>query len=553
MKQRMLRAAIAVALATVVGAFRFLSIAGFSNDHYMHVAAGQQISMGEWPSRDYVELGTAADGAAVGDSVLARFPMRRSSAKPCSSALMFASGRRAHALRRAAADRLRGGSRCSSVALEVVIFPRTYSYPKILAYAAGFLAMWRYVDRPSLTRVVAAGRRRRRGVWPALRPRHLRRLRRSAHRRPGGRCRVGSRQDGLRTVTAFIGAVLLLLAPYIMYVDDHDGLWRHLLRGSRAAGASRAREAARYRSSRSTAVCWSRTRCRGCSSCFIWLPLVARRRRVATVATSVRMARELAMVVPLDRGGGAGESRVDSRTRISARLPDADRVRRRCCSDGCWHAPRELPASPRSRGLIMGRPPRSLVTLTRGERRPSSAPRRSNSTRPRCSAARSDCGVTFDSRIAQLARALSAGADAVSRGGSRWCRFSRTWIVVSTRRDHILIPAIRTRGVGVGAASVRRRAGRGFSRELLTGDEDHRVVMSRLARDSAFRVAVLLLAVGARAIAARFPELGALSRRITFPRRIALEGGGWPRGSRSRSTRRLAVGRDRETGWLCYR
>ena len=34
------------------------------------------------------------------------------------------------------------------VALEVVIFPRTYSYPKVLAYAVGFLAMWRYVEQP---------------------------------------------------------------------------------------------------------------------------------------------------------------------------------------------------------------------------------------------------------------------------------------------------------------------------------------------------------------------------------------------------------------------
>ena len=57
MRQRLLPASLAVALALVVGAFRFLSISGFNNDHYVHFAAGQQISMGEWPSRDFVELG----------------------------------------------------------------------------------------------------------------------------------------------------------------------------------------------------------------------------------------------------------------------------------------------------------------------------------------------------------------------------------------------------------------------------------------------------------------------------------------------------------------
>ena len=57
MTQRLLGASLALVLALSVGAFRFLSISGFNNDHYVHVAMGQQISMGEWPSRDYVELG----------------------------------------------------------------------------------------------------------------------------------------------------------------------------------------------------------------------------------------------------------------------------------------------------------------------------------------------------------------------------------------------------------------------------------------------------------------------------------------------------------------
>jgi hypothetical protein len=45
-----------------------LSVTAFSNDHYMHVAGGQQISMGAWPVRDYVELITLAfnQGLAVG-------------------------------------------------------------------------------------------------------------------------------------------------------------------------------------------------------------------------------------------------------------------------------------------------------------------------------------------------------------------------------------------------------------------------------------------------------------------------------------------------------
>ena len=104
------------------------------------------------------------------------------------------------------------------VALEVVIFPRTYSYPKILAYAAGFLVMWRYVERPSLSRlaqlaavvVLAFGLRHDHGFYLGV----------------GSLLTVvlvGMTVDGktvLRTATTFSGAVLLMLSPYIMLRGD---------------------------------------------------------------------------------------------------------------------------------------------------------------------------------------------------------------------------------------------------------------------------------------------------------------------------------------------
>ena len=48
-------AAIIAALVTV--AWRVLAFSGFSNDHYVHVARAQQMLLGDWPIRDFVDPG----------------------------------------------------------------------------------------------------------------------------------------------------------------------------------------------------------------------------------------------------------------------------------------------------------------------------------------------------------------------------------------------------------------------------------------------------------------------------------------------------------------
>ena len=48
-------ASVAVALATLL--FRLAAFNGFENDHFMHVAWGQQLLFGDWPGRDFVEPG----------------------------------------------------------------------------------------------------------------------------------------------------------------------------------------------------------------------------------------------------------------------------------------------------------------------------------------------------------------------------------------------------------------------------------------------------------------------------------------------------------------
>src|ERR1044071_2164264 len=58
--QRTLTAS-SVTMAALVGAatfaYRYLSFAGFINDHFVHLAAAQQIVLGGPPVRDFVERG----------------------------------------------------------------------------------------------------------------------------------------------------------------------------------------------------------------------------------------------------------------------------------------------------------------------------------------------------------------------------------------------------------------------------------------------------------------------------------------------------------------
>ena len=53
----MREASAALILFVLVASLRFLSLTGFPDDHYVHLAGAQQMLHGEWPSRDFVDLG----------------------------------------------------------------------------------------------------------------------------------------------------------------------------------------------------------------------------------------------------------------------------------------------------------------------------------------------------------------------------------------------------------------------------------------------------------------------------------------------------------------
>lgn len=536
MKQRIAWAVVAVSLAIVVGAFRYLSIAGLSNDHYMHVAAAQQIAMGEWPVRDYVELGLPLMEAlsAIPFLVLPDAPLF---GEALLVAAMFAL---AAVFTLYAARRLTGSWWIAllMVALEVVIFPRSYSYPKVVAYAAGFLAMWRYVEQPSWSRmrqlafvvVVAFGLRHDHGFYLGV----------------GGLATVvavsisAGRTEIVRRAAAFAGVVYLLLAPYIAFVALYDGIWRHIERGIELQLV----ESARGR----TIPVFTFGGSLVATNAEPWLFFLFHLLPVVVTAVAwVRWrqqphAHEPAMIVPLIIVAVLVNVGL-IRDTVSARLPDA-----------------VVPAA-----MLLGWLIRAAVEVRPVLRRGLV-----------CLAATIVFAVTMISATVvgatkeQLEKAeMLSGLHRIwDHGRSRYDqlhqRFPESQIpsrLVSTLmpffhyaerclgpRDHILIPGFAPE-VPVWARRPFAGGQIWFQPDLLTSTADHRFVMAEL-RSQRVPVAIVMSPT-TEAIGARFEDLDRYLRD-QLPDRIAL-------GTEDEETisiafdPRIAVGRDHATGWYCFR
>ncbi len=217
----------AVVVFGVVAALRFLSLTGFPNDHYVHLAGAQQMFFGEWPSRDFVDLGapltyalSAAAQAVFGRGLLTEAVL---------TAVLFAI---AAVLTLRATVALTGSTALglAAVAVEVLMFPRSYSDTKILVYAAAALALIRYSARPgrgglivlALVTGTAFLIRHDHGLYVGIAATSAVLLAPlpTDRRRPLG------------TLLWFGAATLLIVLPYLIYLQATDGVLSHLERGA---------------------------------------------------------------------------------------------------------------------------------------------------------------------------------------------------------------------------------------------------------------------------------------------------------------------------------
>jgi hypothetical protein len=143
--------AAACALFVTTMVWRFLTFAGFSNDHYAHFALAQQMLLGERPIRDFADPGwpltymlSAGMWQLFGGAMSVEWTV---------VALSLAAGA---AFTFLTAYKLAGSLWIAVLVtlLELIVYPRTYSYPKLLVYAVGAWLMISSVERPSRRRLV---------------------------------------------------------------------------------------------------------------------------------------------------------------------------------------------------------------------------------------------------------------------------------------------------------------------------------------------------------------------------------------------------------------
>jgi hypothetical protein len=210
-------AAAALGAGLCTFAFRYLSYDSFSNDHFQHLARAQQMLFGAWPVRDYAESGLPLAAALSALAQVVFGPGLHAEVVWIAIAFGLAALIAVPAAARVSGSVLLG---LAGVAVTVVAYPVSYSYPKVLPYAAALTMAWYYASAPSVRRLtllaaaVVFGFLLRHdhgvilgvGATAAL----------AVYQRPGS--------AALRAVATFIAVGLVLASPYLIWVQIYQGV-----------------------------------------------------------------------------------------------------------------------------------------------------------------------------------------------------------------------------------------------------------------------------------------------------------------------------------------
>src|SRR5688572_8855895 len=184
----------------------------------------RQLLFGEWPMRDFIDPGRPLTVAlsAVGQWIA---PNLRSEAILTMGALAVGAGITFWLASQASRSLLLG---LAAAAVVILILPRLYSYPKILVFSLTLLAVWRYIDRPTIGRlgVLAAT------IVFAFLMRHDFGL--YAGLATGATVFVTPNVFAWRRTLTFVALGILVAAPYLLWLDSIGRL-----RSTSASGAEK--------------------------------------------------------------------------------------------------------------------------------------------------------------------------------------------------------------------------------------------------------------------------------------------------------------------------
>jgi hypothetical protein len=198
-------------------AYRYLSYAGFPNDHFVHLATAQQMTMGAMPVRDYVERGlplmsavSAMGQMALGEGLHSEL-LLVAAAYGLAAAWTFLAA--AYIGRSIVVGLL-------AAAATVLVYPVSYSYPKLLAYAGVFLCAAWYATSPRIGRLMLLAA----AVVGAFLFRHDHGVFLATGSTAMLLVLFGATRRTVAAVVGFAVFVLLFAAPYLAWAHATGGL-----------------------------------------------------------------------------------------------------------------------------------------------------------------------------------------------------------------------------------------------------------------------------------------------------------------------------------------
>jgi hypothetical protein len=212
------------------------SFAGLTDDHFFYVVRGWQILFGDIPVRDFVDHG-APLYYYIAAAVQTLFGRGTLSELAFSTTMLSAGAVMTFLLATRASGSIVAG--LAACLLHVWLGPRFYNYPKILVYAVAIPLLWRYADRPgahlrawiAIATVVGFLLRHDHGVFVGV---AMAVLTLSLTYLP--------LRERVRHLVMYGSIVVLLIAPYFVFIQMNGGLVSYFRQASAWADRDRARE-----------------------------------------------------------------------------------------------------------------------------------------------------------------------------------------------------------------------------------------------------------------------------------------------------------------------
>ena len=208
----------AVALFFLAFAFRYLTLSALENDHFVLLARAQQLLAGDWPVRDFEDPGqplyyaVTAGLAAMGGHVLATNVVLSIALQALAAAFTFVLARRA------SGSDLVG---IAAAAIAIISSPRLYNSTKVIFPVVTLLLQWRYAERPVMRRLIGLG------IWTAAAS--LLRLDYAVYVVASTTVLLvmlhrSNMSNAIRLAAIYVAVTLVCVAPWLVYVQWHEGL-----------------------------------------------------------------------------------------------------------------------------------------------------------------------------------------------------------------------------------------------------------------------------------------------------------------------------------------